>query len=418
MLALDIVKEPGRCRSVIRLPSAEAEYSFTRGSAWRRILSVLTLGWIALLLCWPLWMTGGRLPRLPKLTEAHAALLSVVVLVTVLAFLSLFTLCSWWMASTMLLGFFRRHEEVEVVADEVIVRCRRGPWRWTRRLRGVATVRIRPPAYITLSWPKKDLASKECRLFAETDQGRYKLLLLDRPHGAVKDVAGAIVEAISRRSARTCRLIDHVDPCARDADAEAPPRGADYRIERRGENVAILPAEAPMGVGALLSSGTFRAGVWLAVLPYPMLVGMAKLWPDLLEPLRARALTMLLVHSYLGLLIAANAWYGLMVRHRYLITAEHLVRQTDARIWRRTKAWKRSDIVAVRVGMALGDQRRPYDVLELVLASGEAVKLERGTFDRLRYLATSLRRELGVGAEPARTAVSAQDGRSAASSTS
>jgi hypothetical protein len=396
--------EPGPGRSRIRLPVREAEFSFTRGSRLQRMLSGLPAIMATLFLTGPLTWAVLLVERATPPEDGIDIALAVLVGFSAISF----AIGMWFMGGMMLLGFVAERADIEVGTEGITVRSRQGPFRRTRRMRDLRLIHILPPASINASWQRKPLESKTSRIVVQTENGRSVAIAAGRLYAVNKEVASAILAMISRHGGRPCALRDHVDPSQRQTDSDVAPRGAEYRVERLGDNTAIVPVNQKNIFIALLGNAAFRTGIWIAVLPYLLFTGVVHLWPEVFGLLRPLIPKIGFAGLAYGLLFMGLMWYGFAFRRMYLITTEHLVRLTDVRIWRWSKAWKRGDIAAVRVGQSVGDQGRPFDVLELVLRSGETVKLQSGSLDCVRYLATLLRNILGVSAEaPARAAVAA-----------
>jgi hypothetical protein len=381
----------------IQLPLAQPDFSLTQGSWGKRLLSAGAIAWAILCLSIPLLFLGGSPGRLFHWPSDY---LILAIWIFCLFGLAAFTTMGWFMAGAILLGFFPTQIEIEVQHEGLVVRRQQGPWSWTRRIESVKTLRVLPPATISSRWLNRPLEEKTTRLSAETKNGRHVRIVTERPYAILKEVAAALADLIAQRSDEDApAVIDHVDPAARQADVETPPPGAAYCVRRTGDNMLIMPVERMGILRALPRNPIFRAGIWTAVLPYLLLCGAMKVRPDLADVLRPVSSKIVLVQSMLGFVFIVGAWYSLVFRRMYLITAEELIQVNDLRVWKFSRRWKRREIAAVRLGQRIGDKGRYFDVLELVLNTGRTIQLQSGFFGWLQYLGTVLRRELGVPAE-------------------
>ncbi|MGN6367624.1 MAG: hypothetical protein ACTHN5_05120 [Phycisphaerae bacterium] len=394
----------------IAMPVVEPTFWFGAPTRSGRIMAWVFGGFAVLMIASGWWMVFAMFLKLRRFLPVNNAADLLAFLVTgsgALIFAGMVLLATGAIGS----AFFPERVAIEVNREEVIERWGCGPLRRQRRVRidKIKAIGVRAPQTTSEATLRKPLEQRRAHVCLTGDGDWTWSVRCSYPHPIATELAQEIYRALAEvgsggvallhgDGAKSVAMDDFLDPRHVNADVENRPKGVNVVLEEKGEGPQIVCGRSEFSVSGLFKIAIFRAGLWAVLLG----VGFVLIAPHLPDPLgvmRKSSWMFLLLAGGQGGLLMMVTLYGILLWASYEVDAQQVTRTGHWTFIRWRRRWKRADIAAVRVGERSGDKNRHRDVVEFVMKNGKRVVLASGGVIYLRYLATLLRRELGVGSE-------------------
>jgi hypothetical protein len=394
----------------MELPPIEAELSFRSAQRNSRLGAYLVLVVCFLIALFPVLTAmdaWARLNRMMPLNNLAVVLLAVG--------LGLRELVVWACVLSSIAGvsllFLAKRADVTIGGENVLLHRRRGPFRRTKKIAAtdVRSIYLLPPSVTSEEQLGRPLDDRPAFVWVSCTGDRLLRVGYEYPHALALSIVDAIssqmaaleipISATSRmRADAACKItaLDTLNPAFLNADLSEAPEGCNARAELVGELQHITFAREPIKPATLLKYPDLRCGFWAVGLGVLAYFGLKWLSRAVAIPPQM-AVVMLVASGGPGLLIIAAAMYGRLATESFCITPLNLEKTYHCVICRITRRWPRERIAAIRLAHRITDGRWRF-VLEMLQTDGTRVELLSGGVLALRYVATLLRRYIGVPA--------------------